>query len=270
MTDLYGVIGHPIAHSKSPVIHRQFAEQTGQDLDYSAFDILPEDLAAELKRLVDEGLKGLNVTLPHKSSIADLVDELSDRARQAGAVNTISIDDEGRLSGENTDGVGLVQDLQENLQIRLESQQILVLGAGGATRGIVPVLLEAGPRKVLIANRTQDKARTLADEFSPLGNLSSCAFDELGGQRFDLIINATSAGLDGSVPPFPSSIITPEVVCYDLSYAMTDTPFISWARQRGTERVHQGWGMLIEQAAESFFIWRGVRPDTRPVRKHLP
>ena len=270
MTDLYGVIGHPIAHSKSPVIHRQFAEQTEQDLDYRAFDILPEDLAAELKRLVDEGLKGLNVTLPHKSSVADLVDELSDRARQAGAVNTISIDDEGRLSGENTDGVGLVNDLQENLQIRLESQQILILGAGGATRGIVPVLLEAEPRKILIANRTQDKALMLADEFSPLGNLSSCAFDELGGQRFDLIINATSAGLDGEVPPFPGSIISPEVVCYDLSYAMTDTPFISWARQRGTERVHQGWGMLIEQAAESFFIWRGVRPDTRPVRKHLP
>ena len=270
MTDLYGVIGHPIAHSKSPVIHRQFAEQTEQDLEYRAFDIPPEGLAAELKKLVDEGLKGLNVTVPHKSSIADLVDELSDRARQAGAVNTISIDDEGRLSGENTDGVGLVHDLQENLQIRLESQQILILGAGGATRGIVPVLLEAEPQKILIANRTQEKALMLADEFSPLGNLSSCAFDELGGQRFDLIINATSAGLDGEVPPFPGSIISPEVVCYDLSYAMTDTPFISWARQRGTERVHQGWGMLIEQAAESFFIWRGVRPDTRPVRKHLP
>jgi shikimate dehydrogenase len=270
MTDLYGVIGHPIAHSKSPVIHRQFAEQTQQDLDYTAFDIPPEDLATGLKRLVEEGLKGLNVTVPHKSSVAGLVDELSDRAQQAGAVNTISIDDDGRLSGENTDGTGLVRDLQENLGISLQGLQILVLGAGGATRGIVPVLLEAEPRKLLIANRTQDKARNLADEFSSLGNLSSCAFDELGGQRFDLILNATSAGLDGSVPPFPGSIIGPDVLCYDLSYAMTDTPFISWARQRGAARAFQGWGMLIEQAAESFFIWRGIRPDTRPVREHLP
>jgi shikimate dehydrogenase len=270
MTDQYGVIGHPIAHSKSPVIHRQFAEQTEQDLDYRAFDIPPEELATELQRLVNEGLKGLNVTVPHKSNVADLVDELSARARLAGAVNTLSIDAEGRLSGENTDGVGLLHDLQENLEIRLTGLQILVLGAGGATRGIVPALLEAEPRKVLIANRTQDKARLLADEFSSLGNLSSCAFDELGGQRFDLIINATSAGLNGAVPPFPGSIISPEVVCYDLSYAMRDTPFISWARQRGARRAHQGWGMLIEQAAESFFIWRGVRPDTGPVRKHLP
>lgn len=270
MTDLYGVIGHPIAHSKSPVIHRQFAEQTEQDLEYTAFDIPPEDLATELKHLVDEGLKGLNVTLPHKSAVAGLIDELSDRAHQAGAVNTISIDAEGHLSGDNTDGVGLIHDLQENLEISLEGLQILILGAGGATRGIVPALLEINPRKVLIANRTLDRARVLTDEFSGLGSLSSCAFDELGGQRFDLIINATSAGLDGSVPPFPDSIIAPDVVCYDLSYAMKDTPFISWAGQLGAEHTHQGWGMLIEQAAESFFIWRGVRPDTRPVRDNLP
>ena len=270
MTDQYGVIGHPIAHSKSPIIHRQFAEQTGQDLDYTAFDIAPEDLATELKRLVDEGLKGLNVTVPHKSTVAELLDDMSDRARQAGAVNTISIDDEGRLSGENTDGVGLVLDLQENLEIGLEGLQILVLGAGGATRGIIPALLATEPEKILIANRTLDKARLLADEFAALGNLSFCEFEELGGQSFDLIINATSAGLGGSVPPFPGSIISPEVVCYDLSYAMTDTPFIAWARERGAEHAHQGWGMLIEQAAESFYIWRDVRPETAPVRQHLP
>jgi len=270
MTDLYGVIGHPIAHSKSPIIHGQFAEQTQQNIEYMAFDVAPEDLRTELQRFVEEGFKGLNVTVPHKSTVIDLLDELSDRADLAGAVNTISIDADARLIGENTDGAGLVRDLQENLEISLAGLQILVLGAGGATRGIVPVLLEAEPKKVLIANRTQDKARLLADEFGSLGKLSSCAFDELGGQRFDLIINATSAGLDGSVPPFPGSIISPEVICYDLSYAMSDTPFISWARQRGAERAHQGWGMLIEQAAESFFIWRGVRPDTRPVRVHLP
>lgn len=270
MTDLYGVIGHPIAHSKSPVIHRQFAEQTEQDLDYSAFDISPEQLGAELTRLVDNGVKGLNVTLPHKRAVAGLMDELSERAERAGAVNTISISSDRRLAGDNTDGVGLIHDLQENLKLSLEGMQILVLGAGGATRGIVPLLLEADPASVLIANRTQDRASALAEEFSALGNLSSCAFDELGGQRFDLIINATSAGLDGEVPPFPESIITPDVVCYDLSYAMTDTPFVSWARQHGADQAHQGWGMLIEQAAESFLIWRGVRPETVPVRAHLP
>lgn len=270
MTDLYGVIGHPIAHSKSPIIHGQFAEQTEQNIDYAAFDVAPEDLRTELERFVAEGFKGLNVTVPHKSTVIDLLDELSERADVAGAVNTISIDEEGRLSGENTDGLGLVRDLQENLEIGLEGLQILILGAGGATRGIVPVLLEAEPERVLIANRTPDKARLLADEFSDLGQLSSCAFDELGGQQFDLILNATSAGLDGNVPPFPGSIITPDVVCYDLSYAMSDTPFLSWALQRGAEQAHQGWGMLIEQAAESFFIWRGVRPDTRAVREHLP
>ena len=270
MTDLYGVIGHPIAHSKSPVIHRQFAEQTEQDLDYSAFDISPEQLGAELTRLVDDGVKGLNVTLPHKRAVAGLMDELSERAERAGAVNTISISSDRRLTGDNTDGVGRIHDLQENLRLSLEGMQILILGAGGATRGIVPLLLEADPASILIANRTQDRASALAEEFSALGNLSSGACDELGGQRWDLISNATSAGLDGEVPPFPESIITPDVVCYDLSYAMTDTPFVSWARQHGADQAHQGWGMLIEQAAESFLIWRGVRPETVPLRAHLP
>jgi shikimate dehydrogenase len=270
MTDQYGVIGHPIAHSKSPIIHAQFAEQTQQDIEYSAFDIAPEELPTGLEQLVADGLKGLNVTVPHKTAIADLLHDLSERARISGAVNTISIDEGGGLSGDNTDGVGLVLDLQQNLSIDLAKLQILVLGAGGATRGIVPALLEAGPEEIMIANRTLDKARLLAEEFASLGKLSCCEFDDLGGLGFDLIINATSAGLDGGVPPFPGSIINPDVVCYDLSYAMKDTPFVAWARQRGAEHAHQGWGMLIEQAAESFYIWRGIRPDTGTVRRHLP
>jgi len=270
MTDRYGVIGHPIAHSKSPVIHRQFAEQTRQELTYEAFDIAPDALTGELNTLIDAGVKGLNVTVPHKNAIADLVDELTERAQLAGAVNTISIDRDGGMKGDNTDGTGLVRDLTENLRIGLADQRLLVLGAGGATRGIVPPLLAAGPARLQIANRTVAKADALAEQFTDLGDVAACRFDELGGLQFDLIINATSAGLSGDVPPFPASIIDADVICYDLSYSMGDTPFCAWARAHGAGEAHQGWGMLVEQAAESFLIWRGVRPDTAPVRSLLP
>ena len=270
MTDRYGVIGHPIAHSKSPVIHQLFAQQTGEDTSYEAFDIPPEALDTGLEELVAGGIKGLNVTLPHKNAVAELVDDLSERARLAGAVNTLSVGEDGALSGDNTDGVGLVIDLRENLRVDPTGSRLLILGAGGATRGIVPALLRTEPSQLRIANRTIDKAQELATHFSTLGPVSACSFGELGGQQYGLIINATSAGLTGEMPPFPPSIITPDVVCYDLSYAMTDTPFIAWARQHGTQHVHQGWGMLVEQAAESFFIWRGLRPDTGPVRGKLP
>jgi shikimate dehydrogenase len=270
MTDRYGVIGHPIAHSKSPVIHRQFANQTLQDLTYEAFDIAPDELTQELNTLIESGVKGLNVTVPHKNAIADLVDELSDRARLANAVNTISIDQHGGMKGDNTDGVGLNRDLTENLGVELTDRRLLILGAGGATRGIVPMLLDAKPASLRIANRTVQKANDLIEQFAELGKLSACRFEELGGLQFDLIINATSAGLSGEVPPFPESIIDADAVCYDLSYSMTDTPFCIWAREHGAAEVHQGWGMLVEQAAESFLIWRGIRPDTAPVRALLP
>jgi len=270
MTDRYGVIGHPIAHSRSPVIHQQFAKQTKQELTYEAFDIAPEELAQELNALIESGVKGLNVTVPHKHAVAKLVGELTERARLAGAVNTITINRDGGMQGDNTDGVGLIRDLTENLGIELANKRLLILGAGGATRGIVPALLAAKPAKLRIANRTVEKAKELAVQFSDLGKISACRFEELGGQQFDLIINATSAGLSGDVPPFPESIIDAAVACYDLSYSMTDTPFCAWAREQGAVEVHQGWGMLVEQAAESFLIWRGVRPDTVPVRALLP
>lgn len=271
MTDQYGVIGHPIAHSRSPVIHQQFAKQTNQDISYVAIDIAPEALDHELERLVAEGMLGLNVTVPHKSSVAELMDELSDRARLAGAVNTIIVGEQQKLTGDNTDGVGLVRDLRRNLGLDLAGIQILILGAGGATRGIVPALLDRGPTEILIANRTMQKAHDLAAEFGELGDISACRFDALEGHVFDLVINATSGGLSGNAPPpFPPSIIDYDVVCYDLSYAMRTTPFCAWAREQGAHKVHQGWGMLIEQAAESFYIWRGVRPDAQAVRKFLP
>jgi shikimate dehydrogenase len=270
MTDSYGVIGHPIAHSKSPVIHQQFAIQTRQELTYEAFDIASDELTSKLNTLIDSGVRGLNVTVPHKNAIANLVDELSEHARLTGAVNTISIDSDGIMQGDNTDGVGLIRDLTENLKMELADRRLLILGAGGATSGIVPKLLDALPASLHIANRTVQKAADLAEQFADLGNISACRYDELRGMQFDLIINATSAGLSGQVPPFPESIINAAVVCYDLSYSMTDTPFCAWAREIGAAEVHQGWGMLVEQAAESFLIWRGVRPDTAPVRKMLP
>jgi len=270
MTDRYGVIGHPIAHSKSPVIHRQFAVQTRQDLSYEAFDIAPDALTQELNTLIDSGVKGLNVTVPHKNAVADLIDELSEHASLAGAVNTISIDRNDGMKGDNTDGVGLIRDLTKNLAVKLENKRLLILGAGGATRGIVQTLLEAGPSDLHIANRTVQKAKDLSEQFADCGKISACSFGELGGLQFDLIINATSAGLSGEVPPFPASIIDADVTCYDLSYSMSDTPFCTWAREQGATVVHQGWGILVEQAAESFLIWRGVRPETAPIRSMLP
>jgi shikimate dehydrogenase len=270
MTDRYGVIGHPISHSKSPVIHRLFASQTGEDISYEAFDIAPEDLESRLRAFHKEGLRGVNVTVPHKETVAGLVHQLTDRAHLAGAVNTVTIAADGRLDGDNTDGVGLLTDLGANLDVDLRDSRILVLGAGGATRGIVPGLLGSGPQSLCIANRTIERARALAEGFARLGTITACRFDELAEQRFDLVINATSAGLHGELPPFPRSMLDPDCVCYDLSYAMSETPFVAWANYHGVKRVHQGWGMLVEQAAESFFIWRGVRPDTQPVRQKLP
>lgn len=269
MTDRYGVIGHPIAHSRSPVIHMLFARQTGEDISYEAFDIPPEALERELRRLVKEGLRGFNVTVPHKQAVAEMADSLVGQAKRARAVNTVTVTTDGSLVGDNTDGIGLVRDLRANLDIRLEDQLILVLGAGGATRGITPALLEAGPAQLTIANRRPERAEALAEEFASLGPVQACAFDDLPRQPFDLVINATSAGLHGETPPFPGSIIGPETVCYDLSYAMTETPFLAWAREHDCQHAHQGWGMLVEQAAESFLIWRGRRPETAPVLKQL-
>lgn len=270
MTDRYGVIGHPIGHSKSPVIHRLFAEQTGEDICYEAFDVAPDELAARLGDLAAAGVRGLNVTVPHKEAVARLADQLTDRAHLAGAANTLIIASDGRLDADNTDGVGLLTDLATNLGVQLKGARILILGAGGATRGILPALLGSGPAELCIANRTIERAREVATHFERLGSIAACHFEELPAAPWDLVINATAAGLKGGVPPVPEAVIGPDTACYDLSYAMTGTPFVGWARRLGARRAWQGWGMLVEQAAESFFIWRGLRPDTRPVREKLP
>jgi shikimate dehydrogenase len=268
--DRYAVIGHPIAHSKSPIIHSLFAEQTGEDIRYEAIDVAPEELPEMIAKFTAEGGRGLNVTVPHKQNALVLMDALTERAKLAGAVNTITRKENGELEGDNTDGVGLIADLRENLNVELIDSSILILGAGGATRGIIPPLMEQKPAELLIANRTVDKAQALSNAFVDLGNIDACGFDNLDGRHFHLIINATSAGLEGELPPFPSSILSPDTVCYDLSYSMHDTPFIAWAKEHGCKQAYQGWGMLVEQAAESFAIWRGKRPETAEVRAKLP
>jgi len=268
--DRYAVIGHPISHSKSPIIHKLFAEQTGQNIAYEAMDVEPEDLEGTVETFVKSGGRGLNVTVPHKTKVMDLMDKLTPQAKLAGAVNTISRLPDDTLEGDNTDGTGLLTDLRDNLHIELIDSSILILGAGGATRGILPPLLEQIPAEVVIANRTIDKATGLANAFTDLGTLNACGFNDLEGRKFHLIINATSAGLQGELPPFPESIIGSDTVCYDLAYSMRDTPFVSWAKQHGCTQAYQGWGMLVEQAAESFYIWRGVRPETASVRRQLP
>jgi shikimate dehydrogenase len=263
--DRYAVMGNPIEHSKSPLIHRLFAEQTGQDLVYEAILVDPEGFAEAVADFIAAAGKGLNVTVPFKQEAWKIADELSERAQRAGAVNTLKVGHSGKLSGDNTDGVGLVRDLTRNLNLTLSGKQVLILGAGGAVRGILAPLLEQSPSRLLIANRTVETAQQLAKEFSDLGELQSCGFSELKGVHFDIIINATAAGLQGQVPELPDGIIDSRSCCYDLMYASEPTAFVHYARQRGSPAAFDGLGMLVEQAAESFRIWRGITPDTAPV-----
>lgn len=267
--DRYGVIGYPVSHSRSPVIHRLFALQTRQNLQYELLAVPPEDLEAAIRRFADAGGKGLNITVPHKSAALPLADQLSERATSAGAINTLAFQD-GEVFGDNTDGIGLMRDLTRNLELPIRDARILILGAGGATRGILAPLLAAQPASITVANRTLSKARDLADWFASRGNVSACRFREVAASPgYSLVINATSAGLKGDAPPYPETAIQPDTFCYDLSYGLTPTPFSKWAIARGARRSVMGWGMLVEQAAESFHLWRGIRPDTSQVLKQL-
>ena len=267
--DRYGVMGYPVSHSRSPVIHRLFALQTNQHIQYELLQVAPDKLEAAVRQFQRAGGKGLNITVPHKSEVAKLCDQLSEPASTAGAVNTLSFRD-SEIHGDNTDGIGLLRDLAINQGITLEGANILILGAGGATRGIVGPLLEMQPSSLRIANRTIDKAQALAEHFSHSGPVSACRFNMVPvTEDYDLIINATSAGLRGDTPPYPEAALSERTFCYDLSYGLKPTPFSVWAREHGAARSVMGWGMLVEQAAESFHIWRGVRPDTAPVLKQM-
>jgi shikimate dehydrogenase len=262
-SDIYGVVGHPVAHSRSPFIHGCFARQTGQNLVYRLHDVRPEDLHAFLAQFVESGGKGLNITLPHKRAAAEFARELTPRATLAGAVNTLVVEGDSRVLGDNTDGAGLVRDLETNLSIALAGRQILVLGAGGAVRGVLGPLLERGPAEIVVANRSAARAREVVAAFAGRGALRACGLEELVPQPVDLVINATAASLAGVAPAMTPRVIGPHTVCYDLAYGVGETAFTRFATQAGAARALQGWGMLVEQAAESFALWRGVRPDTR-------
>lgn len=265
MTDRYAVVGNPVAHSKSPLIHGAFARQTGQDLTYERLLAPLDGFAAAVEQFAAAGGKGLNVTLPFKREAFLLARDVSERARIAGAVNTLRREDRGWF-GDNTDGVGLTRDLVDNLGVRIEGRDVVILGAGGATRGIVVPLLEQGPRTLTVANRTVDKAVALAADFVAYGEVRAASAAALEERSFDLVIHATSADLTGAdALAWPPSIFAPRAFAYDLMYADAPTAFLRFARAHGVATMADGLGMLIEQAAESFFVWRGVRPDTRPV-----
>jgi shikimate dehydrogenase len=267
--DQYGVVGHPVSHSWSPFIHGMFAKSTAQNLVYRLFDVTPEDFRREALRLFTSGVRGLNITLPHKQAAAELVNELTPRAQRAKAVNTIAFFEDTSLLGDNTDGLGLTADLERNLGISLTDKRVLILGAGGAVRGVLAPLLERELRELVIANRTPDRARNLATEFADMGQISGCGFGDLRGPRYDLIVNATSASLRGDMPLLPAGIVGEETICYDMAYGRGHTPFTLWAKSLHAARTTKGWGMLVEQAAESFLLWRGIRPDTKPVLEAL-
>lgn len=257
-------MGNPIAHSKSPQIHAHFAQQTGQHLEYRAILVEQGSLPKALAAFRDQGGKGLNVTVPFKREAWEWVEARSPRAERAGAVNTIAFRN-GVSFGDNTDGVGLVRDLVVNHQVSLKNRRVLLLGAGGACRGVVEPLLAKFPALLAIANRTQSKALELAQGFADLGKTAGFAYAELEHAQYDLIINATSCSLKGELPPLPSGVLVSGGVCYDMMYGSSPTVFIQWARQNRASRAIDGLGMLVEQAAEAFFLWRGIHPQTAPV-----
>ena len=267
--DDYAVMGNPISHSKSPSIHTLFAEQTQQSILYTAIHVDTGGFKQAVGNFAASSGKGLNITVPFKQEAWELTSERSERAERAGAVNTIKIMDDGTLFGDNTDGVGLVNDLTINNSIELTGKNILLMGAGGAARGVLIPLLKQNPSSLFIANRTPDKAKDLADDFSDAGNISGGGYDALAELKFDVVINATAASLQGELPPLPDTLLNSNASCYDMMYGAKPTPFMLWAKKNKASKVLDGLGMLVEQAAESFYIWRNARPDTKVVIESL-
>jgi shikimate dehydrogenase len=260
--DRYAVFGQPIKHSKSPRIHHLFAEQTGESLSYTAIEVAPGHFTEAVTSFFANGGKGLNCTVPLKELAWTFAEHKTERAELARAVNTLALQADGSILGDNTDGCGLVTDLLTNHAIGLEGKRILVLGAGGASRGIILPLLQQQPTSLVIANRTVDKAIALAAEFQHKGSVAACGFMELSGQSYDVILNATSASLSEQLPPLPVGLLLEQGICYDLAYNQTPTPFVRWGKANHAAKSLDGLGMLVEQAAEAFFIWRGLKPQT--------
>lgn len=265
----YAVFGNPIKHSKSPTIHTMFAKQCDQALQYRAVRVELDSFERAARSFFDDGGAGLNVTVPFKREAFEFAERLSNRAQSAGAVNTLTMAPDGVVEGDNTDGIGLVRDMVANLGWAVSGQRILVLGAGGAVRGVLEPLLRERPSELLVVNRTASRAEQLAAEFSNLGSLEGGAFSRVGERQFDLIINATSAGLSGETPELPATVLTERSCCYDMVYGPEPTPFMRWAAHNAAWAVADGLGMLVEQAAQSFYIWRGVRPETQSVINEL-
>jgi shikimate dehydrogenase len=268
MTDRYAVVGNPVAHSKSPLIHAEFARQTGQDLEYGRLLAPLDGFRATVEQFRSSGGKGLNVTLPFKLEAFELAQRRSERALDAAAVNTLKFESDGIYYGDNTDGVGLVRDLEANLGIAITGKRLLLMGAGGAAQGVMAPLLAARPAALVVGNRTVDKAQRLAARFRarlPDRAVRASSYRDLAGEQFDLVINATSASLRDTVPELPLRVFAPGSAAYDMMYGKGLTPFLELAQRQGAGRLADGLGMLVEQAAESFFVWRDVRPLTAPV-----
>lgn len=264
MTDLYAVFGNPINHSKSPAIQRQFAEQTGQDMHYNKQLVNEGEFENAAQTFFAQGGKGLNITVPFKINAFHFAQQRTARAERAGAVNTLARLSDGTILGDNTDGIGMIHDMH-NLGWELEGKRVLILGAGGAVRGILQPLLEEHPARVIIANRTQEKAEALAKNYLDLGDISAKSFAQLNGEHFDLVINGTSASMQGELPPLPDTLLAANACCYDMMYGAEPTIFLRWAKDHGAGQVADGLGMLIGQAAEAFYVWRQIRPEVVPV-----
>jgi shikimate dehydrogenase len=265
--DRYAVFGNPIKQTKSPAIHAMYAEQCNQTMQYRAVRVERDDFARAAAAFFESGGAGLNVTVPFKHEAFEFADELTERARRAGAVNTLTCREDGTIVGDNTDGIGLVRDMVANLGWSLQDQRVLVLGAGGAVHGIIEPLMRERPHEIVVVNRTPQKAEQLARKFADLAPvpLAGGGLELIEDREFDVIINATSAGLSGEMPELPASLLTDRSCCYDMVYGAEPTPFMRWAAHHAAWAVADGLGMLVEQAAESFYIWRHARPETRPV-----
>ncbi len=267
--DKYAVFGNPIRHSKSPQIHAMFAQQFGQSIQYRAVRVELDGFNRAASGFFEDGGAGLNVTVPFKQEAFEFAHRLSDRAMRAGAVNVLTRTEDGTIEGDNTDGIGLVRDMIANLGWALRGLRVLVLGAGGAVRGVLEPIVRERPAELLIVNRTASKAQQLAQGFSDIAPVEGGGYPLIGQRQFDLVINATSAGLSDEMPELPSALLTERSSCYDMVYGAAPTPFMRWAAHHAAWAVADGLGMLVEQAAESFYLWRGVRPETRPVIHQL-
>lgn len=268
MTDFYAVFGNPIQHSKSPAIHRMFAEQTGQDLHYTKQLVDSDKFRDSADAFFAQGGLGLNITVPFKQEAYAYAQQLTPRAERAGAVNFLAKLMDGSIIGDNTDGIGMVHDMH-NLGWHIAAKRVLILGAGGAVRGVLQPLLAEHPAQVVIANRTLEKALELAKNFSDLGSVQALGYEQLAGEQFDIVINGTSASLAGELPPLPENLLREGASCYDMMYGAEPTVFLRWAEQQGAAQLADGLGMLVGQAAEAFYLWRKIRPEVVPVLTSL-